>query len=252
MIMNLYNVFVASLESALGIGGLSSAETDMEKMIRTGEMTPFGTVVQSNDAHRRPATVPSTSPRPGTSAQVSDFEKFLLNQDKKGEHKRKMAGTTSIAQSIKSETDAKKSSSNDKTTLRRKSQPDERSKKSRKKMKSEESFKKFIEEQDSNIFDKKSKMIHRPAEKYISKDRQRKRKSFPKLSRNMSDDDEMSDVEMDGDDEEAGVAEDSSDEYIPDEEELRGSWKDDDKGESSKTKGRQMFLNPFINSFEWT
>ncbi len=77
------------LKQALTLGTYSNnTETEVDRMIRLGEMTPFGTVT--------PTTEPPPSQPQGpkvvkvdTSAAVSDFDKYLLDQGSKAVNKKK-------------------------------------------------------------------------------------------------------------------------------------------------------------------
>jgi hypothetical protein len=66
-----------ALEQALGLS--LQGETEQERMIRAGEMTPFGTVVKKTEK-LKPTIRASTS-------EPTDFEKFLMGQDDKIEKK---------------------------------------------------------------------------------------------------------------------------------------------------------------------
>lgn len=57
-------------------------ETDQEKMIKTGQMTPFGTIVNKPEQTQRIRT---------TNAVMTDFEKYLLDQSNLHSQKKKVA-----------------------------------------------------------------------------------------------------------------------------------------------------------------
>ncbi|XP_064636661.1 DNA excision repair protein ERCC-6-like [Lineus longissimus] len=86
-----------ALEQALGLS--LQNETEHERMIRTGEMTPFGTVVKKPEK-------PKSSIRLSTS-EPTDFEKFLMGQGSKVKEKTPVK--------------AKKSTSSDITKMRKNS-----------------------------------------------------------------------------------------------------------------------------------
>ena len=87
------------LVQALGLGN-ASKETDQERMVRLGEMTPFGTIINFQDANSSEAgsgNLVPPSPARSTTSQVSDFEKFLMNENtcalQKIKKKRSMHGS---------------------------------------------------------------------------------------------------------------------------------------------------------------
>ena len=68
------------MEAALGIGGAKS-ETEMERLIRLGEMTPFGTSM-SKINNEKPGQTSQKSKQP-----MSEFEKYLQDQAAKSASK---------------------------------------------------------------------------------------------------------------------------------------------------------------------
>ena len=83
------------MNQALGLN--QARETEQERLIRLGEMTPFGTVIAKTkppDATQpQPSTVQSSA-QPSTS-KMSDFELFLASQDERPISRSKFAKTTS-------------------------------------------------------------------------------------------------------------------------------------------------------------
>ncbi len=66
-----------SLREALGLS--SRNETEAERMIRMGEMTPFGTVMTRTESNNKP----HTASKPSSSNQISAFEQYLMDQQNK-------------------------------------------------------------------------------------------------------------------------------------------------------------------------
>lgn len=65
-----------NLDDLLGLGESSIMETDSDRMIRLGEMTPFGTLMPGQQAKSRGVGTSKTSDEP----QMSEFDKYLLAQ----------------------------------------------------------------------------------------------------------------------------------------------------------------------------
>lgn len=73
-----------SLNAILGIDA-PGKETEMERMIRTGELTPFGTTAVGCKVDMTPFASETKLNKPSTSEQLSDFELYLLDQGKKSD-----------------------------------------------------------------------------------------------------------------------------------------------------------------------
>ncbi len=218
------------LKQALTLGTYSSnTETEVDRMIRLGEMTPFGTVIPT-------AEPPPLPPQPqgpkvvkvDTSAPVSDFDKYLLDQGSKAVNKKK--GSLSRKRShtdIGHAPDVDGGYKNDKGRDRTKSKSrndDPNSRSRTKKMRSSESepnlvyrdspperknsdggsfdaiskaSRKNLSSPHKNIFDAKDKRKYRPDETDFSGWKSRGRRGFSRLEHNFSGDSKV-DVGEDG------------------------------------------------------
>ena len=177
------------MASALGLP--VRTETLQEKMVRLGQMTPFGTVMKfSNDKVDGTAEGKKNKPQ-----HLSDFEKYFMAQDKlaKGKVPKK---SSSQEQSEQSKTPAQNDSS-PKTKKKRK--VDER-----------EGSTSGDKRKRENIFDAKDKRVYHSGERDYSNWKQYRRKSS--IHHNFSEDGVVSDCDN-GDD--AGVYMDSEDEWKP-------------------------------------
>ena len=197
-------------------------------MIRLGEMTPFGTVM---DFKGKPSAPPKPKPKIVTD-KMSDFEMFLMGQDAKNANRKSVTKKT-LAKATKT---AEISNSNSEviTSLKRKHKIHKaKSESDLKRVKSDsgsdrsespqfdaEGGHMYNKRSDKNMFDIKDKRNYRPSEIDFSHSRfQRKKKSrFPKLQHEFS-----GDADLDYGDEQLWDP-DAEDEYVPDEEEMRESW----------------------------
>ena len=202
------------LVDALGLGE-GQSETVRNRMIRTGEMTPFGSVTQ---------TQPPPPPRKLSLTESTDFDMFLKGQDtnvskkkldakKKNLSKKKKAvksiQSPAFAQSSKSQTGSTSSNKN-------KEIGDDFARTSQKV---------DFNHRGINYFDHKDKRrYHTESDYSASSARKRKDKGHSRLQHNFSEDRALSDVEV-GDemDEEAW----GEDEWRPTQHELQ---QDEDMG----------------------
>ncbi len=152
-----------SLEAALGL--TSAGETETERLIRLGEMTPFGTAM-TNVTNASAAKAKTSGAKPSTSNQVSAFEKYLIDQSKLSvvkkkttTQKRKPSSTiTASASSAQLENDESGSSAKKAKLVASKSTPDLKS------------------ATKSNRFDAKDKRRYVSAEKDFSSHKQSSRR----------------------------------------------------------------------------
>ena len=202
---------VDTLEAALGL--TTRNETETERMIRLGEMTPFGTVMSNVT---KPAS--STATQQGSqSNHMSEFEKYLMDQSKKSAtkwkiHKKKPSsalGKSKSSADLNQEEPVTKKSKLEKS----KSDTDLEVKK---RDKSHETRK---EKRLSNLFDEKDKRQYTPNEKDFSNYKQRKRRY--KLTHQWTGDPDISDYS----DSEEGFDPDDQ-EWCPDKEEYRDEDED--------------------------
>lgn len=180
-----------ALEEALGLAA-SVKETERERLIRTGEMTPFGSVTAEKPA---PKVI-----RPDESKQLSDFEKYLLDQTKKhsthSKKKLKKSPSTPSKQNLEPSP----------------SEGEPRVKKSKWSKQEASSSAATSASKRKNLFDAKDKRRYQSNETDFSNYRSRKA-HFPRLQHNFSEDGAMSDHEDYDDD---GHNDEDRD-YIPDE-----------------------------------
>ena len=196
------------LEQALLGLGPSTLETETERMIRVGEMTPFGTTI----AVRTPQP---TTPHPPV---VTDFEKFLQEQDSKAAKKKKLVKKapssaskpsdiyrqgTIVSRKNKSVDTMRKSTTESSLGGKRVDQFVENTQR----------VSGFQKRPGFNFFDDKDRRNYK-TESDFSKSSARKRKLFhPKLKHNFSEDRALSDIEVGDEVDEEAYGEDS--EYLP-------------------------------------
>ncbi|XP_038067729.1 DNA excision repair protein ERCC-6-like [Patiria miniata] len=80
-----YQHFLCSSPSSDGIPSIAPEETEQERLIRLGEMTPFGSTVQSK-ASTSKATTSTAKPAP---RPMTDFEKFMVQKTEEDMTRRK-------------------------------------------------------------------------------------------------------------------------------------------------------------------
>ena len=226
-----------ALEQALGLGS-ASTETETERMIRQGEMTPFGTVVTNQPGTERPA---STGPRLSTGAEMTSFEKYLMDQQQKGSTRKKQpTGKKSTSEAkdnkaTKNSDSAKRSSKEKKTKLTKSHSSPALTSLGDKSASSRGGADRPNDR--PNLFDAKDKRTYRPSEKDFSTWRSG-RPRFARLSHNFSGDGRLSDNEEYADDE--TYCKDGD--YIPPAEDLVGDdsdyLSDHTPSDPSPTKGR--------------
>ena len=86
------------LDAALGHAG-PETETESERAIRLGEMTPFGTAMSFRESPTKPKKVP-LQPKPTVKLGASDFDKYLMDQANKAKVKKKQMKKTVSAPEV--------------------------------------------------------------------------------------------------------------------------------------------------------
>lgn len=222
-------------------------ETEEERMIRTGEMTPFGTVMkfkQTSDGN-------SVNKAKAGTSQLSEFEKYLMDQEKRKTDKKRLG--TKNTDKTKTYTDKGKSKSkppkeyreyNGKKWVTKFVNQTEDSQSSNTSQESTKSSQRQtpnespdaggspVSRQDGeNFFDRRSKTRGWKSESDFS-NFSSKRTRYPKPSHNFDSDIELSDFENgDGDYDICGS---SGDEYIPDAADLKHSFIDSEEDEDGE------------------
>ncbi len=202
------------LEQALGLSG-SAEETETERMIRLGEMTPFGSIMKPKPSG------------PHLANGASDFDKYLLDQSQKAMNVKR------VKIKKKSSTPSKRGSDEAGCSDQRQDGPVKKRAKLRKSMSDSRISDKDIFVQNYNVkrpnlFDAKDKRTYWNAnETDFSHRKPWRRRLHARLGHNFSEDRALSDNDEDYDNEGYMMPEE---EYIPpqdsmlDEEEQRGHF----------------------------
>ncbi|KAK7113755.1 DNA excision repair protein ERCC-6-like isoform X2 [Littorina saxatilis] len=177
------------------MNGRPKKESERDRMIRLGMMTPFGTVIKT--AQKNSPPVPAT-----------DFEKFLVEEKGKG-GKKKPVRKTSI--SNLSQGSSNTHSQNSTSEHLSQHQPS------------------LSEKKASNMFDEKDFRNYDPEVDYTQKQYQRKRQY--KMTHNFSEDARLSGDEYQDED---GECLESDEEYIPDKTDMRHMSEPDTEDEDTR------------------
>ncbi|XP_077979590.1 DNA excision repair protein ERCC-6-like [Glandiceps talaboti] len=219
-----------------GSSGKKQGESEQERLIRLGEMTPFGSRIDfatATSTQGQPAS--NNSPAVRKPPEMTDFEKFLMQQDKQPSIKSK-SKTVVKKKTVKKTDDPSKIKSSDKMKVEKKTES----------VKPEEKSKPSAGDDDSvdEINRRVKFMNERRNRSRLDIDRMKKGRkeiNWKSLRPNWESDEERSDLD-DEDDDDDGDDDDNYDrdydesdaEYIPDERELKQSWKNDDYQSPSK------------------
>ena len=208
MLSPLYTDGAVDLEEALGLGPRQN-ETETERMIRQGEMTPFGTILSGS----APDSAMPSGPRLSGKGQMTEFEKYLFDQTQKC-RKKKPAKKSSATQNKSSVVKEKKNGIAEQT--KQKETEDNQTKNKKLKMSRSKSApslsgmchsdsdnaslgKNHNKVKRPNLFDTKDKRQYRPSEYDFSNYRNHQPR-FARLKHNFSEDRRLSDFEDDDDD----------------------------------------------------
>ncbi|XP_074647554.1 DNA excision repair protein ERCC-6-like [Tubulanus polymorphus] len=210
------------LEQALSGISAQPQESEQERLLRLGEMTPFGT--RMNFAVDTQVEPPIPAPKP-PKPEMTDFEKYLLGQETK----------TSTKKQLKTPSKKKQNSGQEKVTRDRKYSSEPKSKSgAQSSRKSESKTDEFVRKYPGgNFFDKKSKNPTQ-TEKDFSNYKSFKAK-FPKLKHAFSGDGRISDPDPLSDE---GDVKDG--EYIPHPSEWRQSGSEDEMMNKSPAKRKRV------------
>lgn len=167
----------------MGLNGRPKKESERDRMVRLGLMTPFGTVVKAAQKSQPPA--PST-----------DFEKFLMSTVTK-DGKKKLVKRASLSGS--SHNGSTKTQSQDAASAQ-----------------SSQGRPSHLSKKRSNLFDEKDFRNYDPEVDYTEKRFQRKRQY--KMAHNFSEDAQLSGDEYQN---EEGEVVESDEDYVPDRHETR-------------------------------
>ena len=164
------------MDQALGIGPVAE-ETERERMIRLGEMTPFGSTVSA-------PTDSSKASKPRKAEGMTDFEKYLKDQESKMS-KAKKAHKTKMKKSA---------TASDLQNKDRKVLPKNKLKRTH----SETSIGDGSLREPGNRFDEADRRHYWSGESDTSRWHIRQRRSHARLGHNFSEDGRLSDYEEDG------------------------------------------------------
>lgn len=185
------------INQVLGLTAGPSKETEREKMIRLGEMTPFGTVVS------KPTTSSDKKISSISLTQNSSFDQFFMDKDN--------ARVSQKKPTPKVQSELNKKLERMKASLTEDSKKSEKKKKTEKSTSDEDNKKKGkCKSKRKNIFDERDNKRYRDDVEGADFSHLKSSKSkFPKMNHNFSEDPVLSDQE-----------ERSSDDYQPNEQEL--------------------------------
>lgn len=165
-------------QAFMGLNGQPKKESERDRMVRLGFMTPFGTIVKAAEKSQPPA--PST-----------DFEKFLMSAPGKGGKKKSMKRASLSGSSPNG---SAKTPSQDSTPQQ-----------------SSQGRPSLLAKKRSNLFDEKDFRNYDPEVDYTQKRFQRKRQY--KMAHNFSQDAQLSGDEYQDED---GEIVESDGDYVPD------------------------------------
>jgi hypothetical protein len=205
-------------QQMLQLNGQPKKESHRDRMIRLGLMTPFGTVIKTQQQQKE--TAPAT-----------DFEAFLVGRDQgKGKPKQKTVKKAAKRPAPESESSAAFTAGPKSET----SAPSDSSSSSAPKKKR------------PNQFDQKDFKNYDPEVDYTAKKYQRQRAY--KMTHNFSEDAQLSGDEYQDEDGARVGGSDEDDEYVPDKREFRHlSEPDSDDDEGHDAAGRLFCCNFYYN-----
>ena len=206
---------------------MNTQETERERMIRLGEMTPFGTTMSFTEPSRK-----TQQQKKQQAPAMTDFEKAMLEKDGLAMEKHKkiaMANKMARKRRLEREKEEKEKKKREEERAKRKKILSEKSSKkgkSKKQKMSKEKEQSSPKERSENTFEDGTFFVYKPTRSESSEfPRQRKkRKSMgytADLRPNWGSDDEMSDYDN-------GNVLDDSDEYQPDVDEVIDYEEDED------------------------
>ena len=215
-------------QAFMGLNGKTKKESDRDRMVRLGFMTPFGTIVKA--AEKSPPPAPST-----------DFEKFLMSAPGKGGKKKptKRASLSGSSRNGSAKTQLqdsapRQSSRNGSAKTQLQDSTPRQSSQGRPSL---------LANKRSNLFDEKDFRNYDPEVDYTQKRFQRKRRY--KMAHNFSEDAQLSGDEYQDED---GEIVESDGDYVPDRRDMRHmSELDTEDGDCSGRKSCVIVLQ-FLNT----
>ncbi|XP_070580138.1 DNA excision repair protein ERCC-6-like [Ptychodera flava] len=203
-------------------------ETEQERLIRLGEMTPFGTRIDfANTPNKQTAKKPPIVRKP---TEMTDFEKFLMGQDKQAEAKRAQK-TVTPKKKVKKTDDPTKIKSSKKLKSSEGEQSHARNEETQRSVSPKLEPCDEIDDRRIKFLEKRRNSSKLDLDR-LERGRMRGKRRWKNSSSNWMSDDE-SDFDYEDDDDYG------DEEYIPDEDELRGSWKHDDYTPARQKKSKR-------------